>query len=113
MISDSDDIKIALLGEKDINIIRDLEKKLGDNICLVAVEKKNVLYALEAKKGPNEWQRVDMVYPEIESLKAYYSDYEMAKANKAALKTFLIQNQSKLSEKKRPIRIRQIVNTDR
>jgi hypothetical protein len=112
MIENNDDIKIARLEEKDIKTIQDLEKKLGDDICLVAVAKKNVLYAIEAKMAPNEWRPIDQVYPEIESLKTYYGDYEKAKTNKAALKTFLIHNQTKLSLKKRPIRIRQIVNTD-
>ena len=113
MREDTDEIKIASLDEEDIQIIRNLEKKLGSDICLVAVEKKDVLYALEAKMAPNDWQRVDWVYPQIDSLKAYYGDYEKAKANKAALKTFLIHNQTKMSLKKRPIRIRQIVNTDK
>jgi hypothetical protein len=111
MIEDNDDIRMASLDEQDIKIIQELEKKLGPDICLVAVEKKSVLYALEAKMAPNDWQRVDEVYPEIESLKAYYHDYDVAKANKAALKTFLIHNQTKRNIKKRPIRIRQIVNT--
>ena len=47
-----DDIKMANLSPEDLATIRALEKKLGDDICLVAVKKKDVLYALEAKVSP-------------------------------------------------------------
>ncbi len=108
-----DDLKIAQLSQKDLETIRALEKKLGDGIRLVAVEKEDVLYALDAKLGPNKWQRVDEIYPEIKNLKAYFKDYEKAKRAKADLKNFLITNKIKPALKKRPIRIRQIVDTEK
>jgi len=108
---DLDDLIIARLDEEDIRIIREVEKKLGDDICLVAVHKKDVIYALEAKMSPSQWRRVDEVYPEIENLKAFYSRYEQAKDAKSALKRFLISDKFKTREKKRPIRIRQIVSS--
>lgn len=108
---DSDDIKIAQLSKADIAVIKTLEKKLGDNICLVAVEKKEVIYAVEAKLAPNQWQRVDHSYPEIEGLKAYFSNYDMAKDAKNALKSYLNSPQAKRMIKKHPLRIRQIVHT--
>ncbi len=110
-IMDSDDIKIARLSPEDIAIIRVLEQKLGNNICLVAVEKKEVIYALEAKLAPNQWQRVDQVYPDIEGLKAYFSDYDKAKDAKSSLKSYLLSPKAKRLFKKHPLRIRQIVHT--
>ena len=106
-----DDVKIAELSSKDIETIRTLEKKLGSDICLVAVKKKDVLYALEAKLAPNQWKRVDQVYPEITDLKAYYGDYQRAKESKAALKRLLIGHRRHPPLQKRPLRIRQIVST--
>ncbi len=108
---ESDDIKIARLSPEDIAVIRALERKLGDNICLVAVEKKEVIYALEAKLAPNQWRRVDQVYPEIEGLKAYFSDYDKAKDAKNSLKSYLLSPKAKRLFKKYPLRIRQIVHT--
>jgi len=110
-MNDLDDIRIASLEEEDIQIIRELEKKLGDDICLVAVHKRDVIYALEAKMSPGEWQRVDEVYPEVKGLKAFYNQYETVKESKSALKRLLIANKATFKEKKRPIRIRQIVNS--
>jgi hypothetical protein len=107
---ESEDIKIANLSLEDIATIRALEKKLGDNICLVAVERKDVLYALEAKVSPKLWCPVDEVYPEIEKLRAYYSVYDDAKDAKAALKGYLIAQKAASKVIKRPIRIRQIVH---
>jgi hypothetical protein len=69
-----DDLKIATLSADDLETIRTLEKKLGPTIRLVAVETRDVLYALEAKMGPNQWQRVDEVYPVIRDIKAYYAE---------------------------------------
>lgn len=111
LIMDSDDIKIAELSQEDLAVIKALERKLGENICLVAVEKKEVIYALEAKQAPNHWQRVDHAYPKIEGLKAYFSDYDKAKDAKNALKSYLISAQAKRLLKKLPLRIRQIVHT--
>ena len=108
---ESDDIKIAKLSQAEIAVIRELEEKLGDNICLVAVEKKTVIYALEAKLAPNRWQRVDHAYPEIQGLKAYFGDYEIAKAAKNALKNYLGNPKVRRLIKKHPIRIRQIAHT--
>ena len=104
-----EDIRIARLSEEDIQTIREIEKKLGNEYCLVAVEKKNVLYVLEAKLGPTHWERVDHVYPEIDQLRAYYNDYDAVKDSKSALKRYLLS--SKTSQPKRPIRIRQIVGS--
>lgn len=111
-MADLDDLKIATLSPEDLETIRALERKLGPNIRLVAVETKDVLYALEAKMGPNQWQRVDTVYPEITNIKAYYAEHEVAKEAKGWLKGFLINNTLKTKPKKRPIRIRQVVNTE-
>lgn len=108
---DADDIKIAKLNPEDLAVIKALERKLGDNICLVAVERREVIYALEAKLAPNQWQRVDETYPEIEGLRAYFSDYDKAKEAKNALKSYLGSPQAKRLLKKRPLRIRQIVHT--
>lgn len=107
-----DDLKIATLSREDLETIRELEKKLGPDVRLVAVEKKDVLYALEAKMAPNVWQRVDTVYPEIRNIKAYYSDEEVAREAKGWLKGFLINNTLAPKPQKRPIRIRQVVNTE-
>jgi hypothetical protein len=104
-----DDIKMATLSPEDLATIRALEKKLGDDICLVAVKKKDVLYALEAKVSPGCWRLVDEVYPEIDRLRAYYDAYDQAKDAKAALKSYLISQKSASRVNKRPIRIRQIV----
>jgi len=106
-----DDINLARLSAEDIETIRALERKLGDNICLVAVERRDVLYAVEAKMGPNLWQRVDAVYPEIEGLKAFFPNADDAQAAKAALKNLLTGGKLRLKEKKRPIRVRQVVRT--
>lgn len=111
-MNELDDLKIAALSEEDLSIIRSLEKKLGPTIRLVAVESNRVLYALEAKMGPTDWQRVDGVYPEIKGLKAYYPDLEAVKAAKGWLKGFLINNTLNPKPKKRPIRIREVVNTE-
>lgn len=107
-----DDLKIATLSPEDLETIRALEKKLGPNIRLVAVETKDVLYALEAKMGPNTWQRVDTVYPQIKDIAAYYAEHEAAKEAKGWLKGFLINNTLNPKPLKRPIRIRQVVNTE-
>ena len=107
-----DDLKIATLNQEDLETIRSLEKKLGPNIRLVAVEKKDVIYALEAKLAPNVWQRVDEVYPEIQNIKAYYAEEDGAKEAKGWLKGFLINNKLVPKPKKRPIRIRPVVNTE-
>ena len=112
VMADLDDVKIANLNAEDIKTIQALERKLGAGICLVAVEKKDVLYVLEAKLAPNQWQRVDKVYRDIQDLKAYFNNYESARETKTALKRFLIQQQKKRKLAKRPIRIRQVVNTE-
>jgi hypothetical protein len=107
-----DDLKIAVLSPEDLETIRALEQKLGPHIRLVAVETKDVLFALEAKMAPNQWQRVDTVYPEIKGIKAYYAEDETAREAKGWLKGFLINNTLSPKPKKRPIRIRQVVNTE-
>jgi hypothetical protein len=107
-----DDLKIAILSPEDLETIRKLEKKLGPTVRLVAVETKDVLYALEAKMAPNQWQRVDTVYPEIKDIKAYYAEHDTAREAKGWLKGFLINNNLNPKPHKRPIRIRQVVNTE-
>ena len=107
-----EDLKIAALSTEDLETIRALERKLGPNIRLVAVETKDVLYALEAKMAPNQWQRVDTVYPQIKDIKAYYAELDTAKEIKGWLKGFLINNTLNPKPIKRPIRIRQVVNTE-
>lgn len=107
-----EDLKIAVLSTEDLETIRALEKKLGPDIRLVAVETKDVLYALEAKMAPNQWQRVDSVYPQINDIKAYYAEHDAARQAKGWLKGFLINNNLNPRPQKRPIRIRQVVNTE-
>ncbi len=107
-----EDLKIATLSPEDVETIRRLEKKLGPSIRLVAVEAKDVIYALEAKMAPNEWRRVDEVYPQIQGMKAFYAEHDDAKTAKGWLKGFLINNTLDPKPKKRPIRIRQVVNTE-
>ncbi len=65
------DTKVADLNEEKLKNIQALEKDLGENICLVAIEKTGSLYVLEAKVAPNVRERVDKVYPELENLRAY------------------------------------------
>ncbi|SFM79845.1 hypothetical protein [Thermodesulforhabdus norvegica] len=100
-------IRIARLNDEEVRVIRELEKNLGDRFCLLAVEKLKALYVLEAKLGPNRWERVDRVYPEIEGLKAFYCSEEDARLAKSALKS-LLTGKMKHSLTKRPIRIRKI-----
>ena len=111
-MSKVDNLVIAALKSEDLEAIRQLENKLGSNVRLVAVEKKDVLYALEAKMAPNEWMRVDAAYPEITDIKAYYAEHEAVKAAKGWLKGFLINNTLSPKPKKRPIRIRQVEKTE-
>jgi hypothetical protein len=107
-----EDLIIASLSPEDLETIQALEKKLGPTIRLVAVEARDVLYALEVKMAPNQWQRVDAIYPEIKEIKAFYADQEAAKEAKSWLKGFLINNTLNPKPRKRPIRIRQVVNTE-
>ncbi len=100
-------IKIAKLEPHEIEEIKSLESKLGNKFCLLAVEKGESLYVLEAKIGPNSWERVDLVYPEIEGLKPYYCSEDDAKLAKAGLKSLLL-GRLKGKLEKRPLRIRKI-----
>lgn len=66
-------------------------------------------FALEAKMGPNHWQAIDEVYPQIE-LPSLYLIWDEAKSAKNRLKGLLLgpyRNQFK----KRPIRIQKISKT--
>jgi hypothetical protein len=105
-------LKIAALSPEDLETIREIEKKLGSGIRLVAVAAKDVRFVLEAKMAPNEWQRVDTVYPEITNIKAYHADQEAARDAKGWLKGFLINNKLDPKPRKRPIRIRRVVDTE-
>jgi len=98
-------IKVAQLTDEDLLAIRELEKSMGDKVCLLAVEKEGALYVLEAKIAPNRWKRIDHAYPGIEHLRAFYQSHENAHDAKAALKAFLNSPKGKAFHK-RPIRIR-------
>jgi hypothetical protein len=99
--------KIADLSNDQIEAIQALESKLGDGVCLVAVEKGDISYILEAKVAPKAWERVDKVYPEIENLCAFYSKEENARLAKSSLKSLLL-GKFKGTLKKRPVRIRKL-----
>lgn len=103
----SNTLRIANLKPEEIEAIRRLEESLGNRFCLLAVEKVEQLYVLEAKIAPNVWERVDKVYPQIEGLKAYYCSEEDAKLAKSSLKA-LLTGKLKGSLEKRPIRIRKL-----
>ena len=107
-----DDMKMAELSQEDIETIQRLERKLGPDVRLVAVEAKDVLFVLEAKMAPNVWERVDSVYPEIGGIQAFYTDRDLAREAKGWLKGFLINNNLSPKPRKRPIRVRQVVNTE-
>lgn len=99
--------KIAKLKPEEIEAIRRLEESFGNRFCLLAVEKAESLYVLEAKVAPNVWERIDKVYPQLEGLKPYYSSEEDAKLAKASVKSLLVGKLKGLVEK-RPIRIRKL-----
>ncbi len=99
--------KIVKLSEEEVKAIKSLEQNLGGRFCLLAVEKAGGLYVIEAKLGPNHWERVDKVYSEIEGLKAYYTSKEDAQIAKSSLKS-LLSGKLKGTLKKRPIRIRKV-----
>lgn len=101
------DVKVAEISDEKIKDIQALEKELGDNICLIAMEKTDSLYVLEAKLAPNVWERVDKVYPEIENLHSYFIAKEDAHLTKSSLKKLLL-SQTKQKLKKRPIRMRKV-----
>ncbi|HEC31127.1 MAG: hypothetical protein DRG59_07680 [Deltaproteobacteria bacterium] len=103
---DKKGIKIAELTEEQLAEIREIEKKF-ENICLVAVEKQDALFVLEAKLAPNHWELVSEVYPEIEGMNSYFSSKEDALLAKSSLKNLLKVLKSK-GIVKRPIRIRKL-----
>lgn len=103
-----DELVYADLTPEQMSVVSAAEAKLPADVRLVAVRRASEIYVLEAKLAPNEWLRVDKVYPEIEDLKSYYRDADACKAAKAALKGFLISNKLRPQLKKRPIRIRVI-----
>jgi hypothetical protein len=98
-------VKVALLSPEDLEAIRHFEKTLKGNVCLLAVEKNEALYVLEAKLAPNRWQRVDRAYPEIKELRAYFDSHQDAHDAKAALKAYL-NSAGARHLTKRPVRIR-------
>ncbi len=101
--------KIAELTQEEVGLIKTIEEKLKNRVCLVAVEKGQKLFSLEAKISPNHWERVDRVYPEIEGLKAFFMDEDTCRLAKTTLKNFLNGNKAReLQLNKRPIRIRKI-----
>lgn len=101
------DVKIASLPAANIDDIKRLERKLGDGVCLLAVEPTGALYVLEAKMAPNVWERVDRAYPELEELKPYYRDPQDAHVAKSSLK-MLFNGRMNHHMTKRPIRLRKI-----
>jgi hypothetical protein len=101
-----DELEFADLTPEQMAVVAEAEQKLPADVRLVAVKRTSAMYVLEAKLGPNEWRRVDQVYPEISDLKSFYRDGEACKTAKAALKGFLISNRLKPQIIKRPIRIR-------
>jgi hypothetical protein len=105
-MSQGDELEFADLTPEQMAIVAEAERKLPAEVRLVAVKRTGAMYVLEAKLAPNEWRRVDLVYPEIEDLKSFYRDGEACKAAKAVLKGFLISNRLKPQFIKRPIRIR-------
>ncbi len=111
-MKEMDDLKIACLSEEHLESVKALEKEMGPEIRLVAIESKASLYTLEAKMAPNQWQRVDTVYPQITNINAFYPSEELAKEAKGWLKGFLINNNLKPKPKKRPIRVRKVVNPE-
>lgn len=111
-MNQGDELVYADLTPEQMAVVAAAEKKLPSDVRLVAVKRTSEMYVLEAKLAPNEWLRVDHVYPEIEDLKSFFSDGEICKAAKAALKGFLISNKIKPPLKKRPIRIRVVRSTD-
>lgn len=111
-MNQDDELEYADLTPEQMAVVAAAEKKLPADVRLVAVKRTSEMYVLEAKLAPNEWLRVDQVYPEIEGLKSFFSDGEVCKAAKAALKGFLISNKFKPQLMKRPIRIRIIRASD-
>lgn len=99
--------RIAKLKPEEIEAIRKLEETFGNRFCLLAVEKLEGLYVLEAKVAPNVWERIDKVYPQLEGLKVYYTSEDDAKIAKASVKSLLSGKLKGLVEK-RPIRIRKL-----
>jgi len=104
-------VKIADIDSAHLHSISTLEKQLGKNICLVAVQTSGVLYAVEAKTAPNQWEPVDAVYRRIDGLKSLFTDHEEARLAKSSLKMLLSRTKQK-DLKKRPIRIRRIEAPD-
>jgi hypothetical protein len=99
-------ISLADLSEEELQAVKALEKELG-RVCLVAVEPKEALYAVEAKLGPNSWVPVSRAFPELSGLASYYADREDAQAAKSSLKS-LLAGRPELKRIKKPIRIRKI-----
>ncbi|MFH1091410.1 MAG: hypothetical protein V1742_07560 [Pseudomonadota bacterium] len=99
-------MKLANLKPEELEEIKALEAKLG-GVCLVAVEKAEALYAVEAKLAPDHWAPVDQVYPEIENLKSYFASGDDAAAAKGALKS-LLAGKRNFKAGKRPIRVKRI-----
>lgn len=99
-------IQPARLDEATLACIRDVEARLGEGVCLVAV-KKRPLYVLEAKTAPREWVNVREVYPHAD-LVPFFDDPEAAKLAKSSLKS-LLHGRWKNRFRKYPIRVREIL----
>ncbi len=99
-------IKIANLTEEQIAQIKEVEEKL-ENVCLVAVEKQDAIFVLEAKLAPNQWEPISNVYPEIDGMSSYFSTRDDALLAKSSLKNLLKALKAK-GVVKRPIRIRKL-----
>ena len=101
-----DKFKLAKLPQEILEEIQALEQKLS-GVCLVAVERAEAMFAVEAKIDRNIWAPVDQIYPEIEELKSYYHTREDAALAKGALKN-LLRSPAFSNLAKRPIRVREI-----
>jgi len=99
-------LKLANLTKDQLNEIKEIEKKL-ENVCLVAVEKQDALFVLEAKLAPNHWELANKVYPEIEGMSSYFTTMDDAKLAKSSLKNLLKVLKTR-GVVKRPIRIRKL-----
>ncbi|MCG8619145.1 MAG: hypothetical protein MI802_23220 [Desulfobacterales bacterium] len=99
--------KSAKLQEEQIKDLKGLEKKLGDDVYVIAIEKPSPpQFLLEAKISPKTWEMIDKVYPDMDVPSSYPSKDE-AFAVKSKLKVLLSGKWAK-KYKKCPIRVREV-----
>ncbi len=97
---------LAYLSPEQMAQVKALEDKL-DNVRLLPIGKEQEIFVLEAKMGPNEWQPVHLVYPEVEGLACCYFSENDAALAKSSLKSML-RRRGPLQHRKRPIRVRKV-----